>query len=180
MILEDKKIIFVHAPRTSGTSIEKSVLNGGMVPDHQKHLRASFFKSALGDEWNKYFKFTIVRNPWDRVVSLYHQVFHANYGIRTGKSLDFFLENYRPAPWEYGIQCSDYADEEMDLVIKMEDRERGLKELNEKTGLNIDADLKERVRPRKLKSYKDYYDPSTEQKVRDIFARDISLYDYEF
>lgn len=180
MILSEQKIIFIHAPRTSGTSIENEILKNQLVPDNQKHLRASQIKQHLGNQWNYYFKFTIVRNPWDRVISFYHQIFHEAYGIRTGKSLLFFLEHYKPAPWEYGLQCSDYADEDMDLVIKFEDREEGLKSLENIAGIKVDPNKKSRSRERGKRNYRDYYDNETRDIVKKSFARDIDLYGYEF
>ena len=180
MILSEQKIIFIHAPRTSGTSIENELLKDQLVPDHQKHLRASQIKQHLNKEWDDYFKFTIVRNPWDRVISFYHQVFHEAYGIRTGKSLLFFLKHYRPAPWEHGLQCSDYADEEMDLIIKFENREKGLSSLRDICGIKVGPNKKSRSRNRDKKNYRDYYDNETRDIVRKSFARDIELYGYEF
>jgi len=180
MILHDKKIIFVHAPRTSGTSIENEILSDQLVPDTQKHLRASQIRSTIKEQWNDYFKFTIVRNPWDRVISMYHQVFHQAYGIRGNKPLEFFLQYYRPAPWEHGIQCSDYADEEMDLIIKFEDREHGLKKLEEATGLKINSSRKSRSREREKKDYREYYNDFTKNSVAKYFAKDIKLYNYSF
>ena len=180
MILNKERIVFIHAPRTSGTSIENEILKNQLVPDNQKHLRASQIKRHLENKWSDYFKFTIVRNPWDRVISFYHQIFHEAYGIRTGKSLLFFLEHYRPAPWEYGLQCSDYADEKMDLVIKFENREEGLKSLENITGIKVDPNKKSRSRDRDKKNYRDYYDEKTKDIVEKSFARDIELYEYEF
>jgi hypothetical protein len=175
MILNKERIVFIHAPRTSGTSIENEILKNQLVPDNQKHLRASQIKRHLENKWSDYFKFTIVRNPWDRVISFYHQIFHEAYGIRTGKSLLFFLEHYRPAPWEYGLQCSDYADEKMDLVIKFENREEGLKSLENITGIKVDPNKKSRSRDRDKKNYRDYYDEKTKDIVGKSFARDIAL-----
>ena len=91
MILKEKKIIFVHAPRTSGTSIEKSILNGKLVPDTMKHLRASQFKKMFNEEWDKFYKFTIVRNPWDRIISMYHQPYFKEIGFFIWQTIKIFF-----------------------------------------------------------------------------------------
>ena len=84
------KTIFVHIPKTAGTSIEAVLgMHGakkdiGVVPyfnqelDQERlygrqlqHLTAQAIRAALGNEslFRSYFKFAIVRNPWDRLVS---------------------------------------------------------------------------------------------------------------
>jgi len=180
MILKEEKIIFVHAPRTSGTSIEKSILNGKLVPDSMKHLRASQFQKMFQKDWDKFYKFTIVRNPWDRVISMYHQPYFKQIGFLSGKTLKYFLDNYKPAPWEHGKQCSDYADTDMDLVIKFEDRAVGLKTLFLDTQIKVDINIKERSTKREQKHYSEYYDNETKEVVSKMFSEDIKRYGYSF
>jgi hypothetical protein len=88
------KLIFVHIPRTGGTSIESALgLLGdwrqedltsmyGMItsPDLKHRIRATAFLQHLtadeiGNllplEFHVYHRFAFVRNPWDRMVSIY-------------------------------------------------------------------------------------------------------------
>jgi hypothetical protein len=71
MILPDHKILFVHIPKTGGTSV-RSVLRKHaekytkQFPHQTYQEYAKTIKSI-----DEYFSFTIVRNTWDRVVSLY-------------------------------------------------------------------------------------------------------------
>lgn len=180
MILENKKLVFVHAPRTSGTSIEKAILNG-LVQDSMKHLKASQYKKMIGNlQWESYYKFSIVRNPWDRVISMYHQKYFQDIGIRSGKSLKYFLSNYTPAPWEHGIQCSDYIDEKLNLIIKYENRVEGLNLLYEQTGIFVDSNISERSDNRTDKDYKKFYDSETIEIVKNMFYNDIQNFNYDF
>jgi chondroitin 4-sulfotransferase 11 len=76
------KFIFIHIPKTGGSSIaepEYRASQGALVAhlgseDHVQagHIRAVGLKNSLQDNWDDYFKFAFVRNPWDRIVSLYH------------------------------------------------------------------------------------------------------------
>ena len=68
-IFEDQKTIFIHIPKTGGTSITKKFL-----PDFQdfKHKDFLSYKNLLKDKINNYKIFTVVRNPYDRIVSYFN------------------------------------------------------------------------------------------------------------
>jgi hypothetical protein len=99
-ILHNKELIYIHIPKTGGTSIESAldmqitekffccqrcevcmpnILEKFSVEERNKvkyttpqHLTALQLKTVLGDTiFNKYKKFAIVRNPFDRLVSEY-------------------------------------------------------------------------------------------------------------
>lgn len=98
-ICHNKKLIFIHIPKTGGSSIEKSLdiqhieslyshkTCGESIPDilrlfqgneQQKvhtvtpqHLTAKQLKTILKTTFDEYHKFAVVRNPYDRMVSEY-------------------------------------------------------------------------------------------------------------
>ena len=90
MICRDRKIIFIHIPKTGGTSIEDVIWGpdrkrrtaeqlwmGIVAPGRNKyqtgglqHLLATQVRKEVGvDLFNRCFKFAMVRNPWDKAVS---------------------------------------------------------------------------------------------------------------
>ncbi len=68
-------LLFVHIPRTSGTSVTKALTNryGDRSPrDLRKHISGrTLCKTMAPEQWRLSYKFTIVRNPWARMVSLW-------------------------------------------------------------------------------------------------------------
>ena len=67
MINHDNKFIFIHINRTGGTSVEYYFT--GETETNFKHFFPLDWKKSFPEEWESYFKFSTVRNPWDKVVS---------------------------------------------------------------------------------------------------------------
>lgn len=68
--------IFIHIPRTGGTVLKwclnDKIQNLGYI-NRQDHRLATNRRAELGGEaWQTAYKFTIIRNPWERAVSMYH------------------------------------------------------------------------------------------------------------
>jgi hypothetical protein len=78
MILsKNKKIIFLHIPKTAGTSItdtisselkDEKIITGGVKKDWNYHSSISLIENRL-ETLDNYFIFSFVRNPWDRLFS---------------------------------------------------------------------------------------------------------------
>lgn len=62
-----RPFVFLHMVKCGGTSVEHA-LN---IPLKLQTAR-SLIRSLGPEQWAKIFSFSVVRNPWDRVASLYH------------------------------------------------------------------------------------------------------------
>lgn len=76
MIINSQKFIFVHIPKTGGTSVEKLFDSSfyGWDEKHnlwKQHCSIHQMQSLYGIDIDNYYKFSIIRNPWDRAVSDY-------------------------------------------------------------------------------------------------------------
>jgi len=65
MISHDKKCIFIHIPKCAGSSVNQQLKLKSV--GFSGHSPASYHSEFL----DKYFSFTFVRNPYDRIVSAY-------------------------------------------------------------------------------------------------------------
>jgi len=69
MIVDDQKLIFIHIPKNAGTSVEAFLGHYPMIGVELKHIGISEVKKRFPKAYNSYRKFTIIRNPYDRMVS---------------------------------------------------------------------------------------------------------------
>jgi len=65
---DEHRCIFVHLPKTAGVSVARGLF-GGLGGGHS-HI--GLYQIVFSErEFHNYFKFTFVRNPWDRLLSAY-------------------------------------------------------------------------------------------------------------
>ncbi|GAB2575505.1 sulfotransferase family 2 domain-containing protein [Dyella jejuensis] len=76
------KTLFFHNPKTAGRSI---VVGLGFAEDtHHKLVHfdpVNARRCIFQDDWDRFFSFGFVRNPWDRLVSLYEYHRSVEYGV---------------------------------------------------------------------------------------------------
>lgn len=191
-----EKFIFVHIPRTGGTSLERLLLtiegiaswedleNKNLVDSclgKIKHMRASNIRSTVGEKkWRGTLKFSIVRNPFDKVISHFYQPYYRKINALSGASLEDFLLAYRPAPHEDGLTCSDYLDEDLDQIIRYENYNEDVFRLLRDFDIQY-SQIDTRIGyTRPEAHYREHYDSNTRSMVERIYADDLMRFDYHF
>jgi len=103
LISTEKKLLFIHIQKTAGSSLAR--LLKSQAPDTRpflgQHDHALWAKRHLGSEWDEYYKFAFVRNPWDRLVSWYEMIRQDGTLLPSYKRLPFEMirRNGRVFPW---------------------------------------------------------------------------------
>jgi hypothetical protein len=178
--------IFIHINKNGGSSVEKA-LN---IPfEHKTALEK--IKEIGQKDWNRRLTFTVIRNPWDKVVSHYH------YRVKTNQT------NLRDDPIEfnewvkraYGNQDAFYYDNPkmfmpqtnwitdekgnilVDEIIHFENLENEFNKVLEKLGKNVTLP---HVKKSDRGIYRDYYEEETIAIVKNWFEQDIERFDYRF
>lgn len=214
IISHGRKYIFVHIPKTGGTALSlalearamkddiligdtpKAARRRGRLKGAQssgrlwKHSRlADIYGLVTQDEVEAFFTFTIVRNPWDRVVSYYHwlrdQGFdHPAVGLAKGQDFSGFLNGehtqstLRAAP--YGSYVQDQAGQERcDLFIRLEHLADDLAPLQTHLGFSLGEIPVVNISKREV-NYRGYYSDADRALVADICAKDIARFGYSF
>ena len=180
MPLVNDEVIFIHNIKTGGTYLRacidgKEVGNGHETAQQSK----SFIESKA---WNNRFKFAVVRNPYDLMLSLYHyfrkEKWHPNANSANG-SFSEFLNIYANTLHGKGVylQQFDKVSENgkiiLDKVYRYEDWNEMTKELSDKFGYKFKA---ERINSsdRDVNDIKKSYVNKDVQIVNHLFEKDFS------
>lgn len=180
--------VFIHINKTAGTSIGKAI--GLPVKDH---LTAMEVIARVGEEkWNQAYKFTFVRNPWDKVVSHYEYRRKKNKTGIDSNNIAFpewvkmtYGENKNPVyynnPRSFQPQVDWLKDSlgniTMDYVGKFESINEDFNHIKEVVGL--DGSLPH-LNASSRSSYRSYYNNETRDIVANWFHEDIEVFEYQF
>lgn len=113
-----RKVIFVHIPKTGGTSIEmrlgmRGLSNGYEVVNciAKQHYRWRNYVKELGnDKFKEYYKFAVCRNPYTRFLSEYYWCEIPGMGHRHGQSFVEFLGKVEKIVKEKQFKLTKYHD----------------------------------------------------------------------
>ena len=148
------------------------------------HVKSSWIKEnafpELGLDWDKYFKFGFVRNPWDRELS--------NYFFNSGKLkppedisfkewLNIRLQKNGFIRSHNSSQCDYLTD--VNYVARFENYDEEVKYLFNRIGVPMPQPLMH-INKTDHKPYYEYYDDIDIMKVQQWYEKDIEMYNYEF
>lgn len=214
MISHRYKCIFVEVPKTGSTSI-RAVIGSSPKPHmdiwqikHEletgytryKGLRDKilgalypFFLSRkmrkkIGErQFNTYFKFGFVRNPWDRTVALYNR--KEGLQMSGGMTFEEFVEwislssdtCIHPTPHKNQLDWFTDPDGNIlaDFIGRFENLQKDWAFVCSKLGINAVLP-RENINPGKPAHYTKYYTDKTRNIIAEKFQTDIETFGYEF
>jgi len=187
------KCIFVHVPKAAGTSIYKQVLKG-----NPGHRTITEYQLMYGKEiFNHYYKFSITRNPWDRLVSAFCYLKYSgseedkNWAKIALAPYDDFDSFVRDLPnnkyyltWvhfipQYKFLMDPSGKIPLDYIGKMENLDSEISLICKNLGIDNITLKKDNPSPNR-KHYSTYYTEETKKIVSDIYQKDIKLFGYTF
>jgi hypothetical protein len=203
-------LIFVRIPKNASTSIYDHLGTYNLVNKYQDsflknlktplyknffdptHAKPNEIKSILPANPNNYFSFAVVRNPWDRFVSMYsfsikHQLWKI-FGLEKEPSFEefckiceikkeendaYFFPIQNQSEWTAGAF-------EVNKILKFENLKEEFSSMIEEIGaVHISKNL-----PHKNSSdhnhYKSYYNESSKTLVSQLYKQDIENFKYTF
>jgi len=195
MICHKHRCIFIHIPRTAGTSIESSIRPDWNFKnfEEEKHILASTAKYLYKDYWDDYFKFSFVRNPWDRMVSM--SKYKGFYGceIKNNKlDISGYQKKFKKVEIDPRSKSKEenrdmvsnavylnILNEELDFIGRFENLREDYSEVCSIINCKSELSHKE-ASDKKHKRYTEYYDQETREIVAQKYASDIEYFGYKF
>lgn len=190
---DQHQALFIHIPKSAGRSIVRGLFDVKSV----EHAPADWYQRLDSDRFERYFKFTFVRNPWDRAVSAY--TYLKNGGsvassedalwakfVDSFSSFDDFVKNWmseenimRNALFTpqhlfvqdiFGCNC-------LDFVGRFENLEEDFAAIAAR--LKIERELPHLNQSRSA-PYQQFYSPLSREIVGKLYAADIEQFGYRF
>jgi hypothetical protein len=199
---------FLDIPRTSSTSvkvelsrrfgpaygkrniIESEYATEQYLPDH---MLASEVRDLVGQRvWDDIYSFTIVRNPWERALSLFHYRRKVNR-IPADWSFAEYVERLVEAEqgtenFRFHASWRGAADFVLDVddtvlvthIIRFEEREVGLEQAAKRLHVPDLGRVHVQSASPPGRDYRSEYDDATRELIAQRFAKDALLFDYTF
>ena len=191
MISHDHQFIFVHIGRTGGSSLERvagvpvtknpATMITGNTDFLEKHKGFSHFWKKYPEECKSFFKFTIIRNPYDRLVSAWR--WRRSIVKDHECSLREFLMT-RNDRWGYQAQPKleglsfDESLAKLDFIARFETLQDDIRYIFSVVGL--DYTKYPHVNQTQHRPYWEYFDKETLKLFNDKFGEDVEFFGYEF
>jgi hypothetical protein len=227
MICRQFNCLFVHIPKTAGQSIEQFFMNAlgldwdgdreklllqanddrGRGTEKLAHLSAAEYTRCgyvAPEDFSSFFKFSFVRNPWDRILSEYrYRNYFQHYSFR-----DFVLnklpkpgwdDQYRHVMPQFDMLHDEQGHLLVDFVGRFESLQQDFDHVCDVLGIapsdlphRNPSDKKSRDLKRKFRNFlyrngenglrdaPDFYDDETREAVARHYRKDIETFGYEF
>lgn len=200
MISLQKRFLFVHIPKTAGNSIQSALRDysedqlialrkeqdgierfGLRNPNYniKKHSTLAEYRDAIGDErFRALYKFTCVRNPWDRMVSYYFTPTQAPEKLDRKKFRGIISKALPVADYLRLDRSEADPFSNIDFIMRFE---KLADDFHTVCGnLSISPGTLPRYNRSSREHYSKYYDDDLRELVRVRFAAEIERFGYTF
>ena len=151
----------------------------------QQHANVRKIRAYLKKDFDRYFIFCFVRNPFEVAVSLYEYIKRTSYHYRHNKIKKMSFEDFlHYAPRELRKNCWDFisnrrGDVLVDFVGRYERLSKDFNKICKKIGVNTKLVYINKTK-KKHKDYRKYYNSNCIELVKKYRQIDIEKFNYTF
>ena len=183
--------VFVHIARTGGTSLTGQLIDnasGFRLGDQHWTMQELTKNFYIYSNYASRDFFTIVRDPWDRVVSRYYGSAHFTKGRTLKEYIDVYLQKE-----DFMRPCCEYIKDSSGAVAipniyQFKKREAAEVSIAQLIGITPQTLVKPLVHQRGLNpegqwrpsNYRSVYTTELKNTIASIYAEDISMFGYKF
>ena len=177
MIIQEHKAIFIHIPKNAGTSIEALFANSSFIVQPYKHANIHEIKKKFPKVYDSYRKFTIIRNPYDKMVSWYFYLkkqMDVDYDV-----LEFSEWVKEPSKLWHANDPAYFLDPQhtwVDDTVALIKYENLDAELNQFFGKEINLPVTNKS---DHNHFSDYYDEDSSNVIYNRYKEDFKKYNYK-
>lgn len=216
-VSEEYRFVYVVTPKVACTSVKTALLPlfgrdpaeaGERGQAHKILARAGAiengnqFMARLESHYRDYFKFSFVRNPFDRLVSCYYSKINPHVvgidqepydgvELRPGMSFEEFAEAVCMIPdekanvhfrsqhrflYDQGAEGTPFVD----FLGRFENMEEDFGRVAERIGVELSLPHSNRSKRRRQQDYRGFYNPELARKVGERYRKDCELFGYSF
>lgn len=204
-------MIFIRVPKNASTSIYSHLGDFNLIKKHEKIFRDALFRNKLYKKWfspthakpheifgifghmvRNYMSFAVVRNPFDRTVSMFQFAKENKLGDLYGESNNFSFEKFCEIMNEnHANNTKDFIATHQQVewfegafqpnfILRFENIKNDFKEMLDLCEIkHINPDIPHE-NASKRSDYKDYYNSNTKKIVEKIFEKDIDTFKYTY
>lgn len=192
----EHKCIFVHIPKAAGISLGYSIFGRHTG----NHTTISEYQIAFDrSEFNGFFKFAFVRNPWDRLLSAFlflknggrnkNDLQWAEQHLSGFRSFDEFVlkwvnrqniyKGIHFVPQYRFVTTKKITRPDVDFVGFFENINNDYEYVRSRLGFGNDL-IHDNKTTEKSGEYQSYYSEKTKNIVSDVYREDIEVFGYNF
>jgi|TARA_R110000744_G_scaffold110231_7_gene207990 hypothetical protein len=180
----DKELIFIHIPKTAGISVTECLVgleNETVEYAAGGHATTIDVRRKIGDEtYEKYFSFSVIREPYDWLVSLFEYRYQAistilsTMGQNHYHPFECFIDNFHSSERLQGYWISRNDDIDVHTLVQFETLDSGINAIKKTFG--ISSPLKSLNIRNKNNIENHYANKQITEKATKLLETDLRLY----
>ena len=190
---DQHQALFIHVPKSAGRSVVRGMFDVKSV----EHAPADWYQRLDADKFQRYFKFTFVRNPWDRAVSAYTYLSKGGSAaseedqqwadfVNGFESFDDFVCRWMTP--ENAMRNALFTPQvvflkdifgaiNMDFIGRFENLQTDFDTVAQKLGVETQLP---HLNQSGAQAYTSFYSDRSKAIIADVYAEDVSAFNYRF